>query len=271
MRARAHRRAMRAHAGRAPRMHNFALNSITVTLHCKSGRGPAVFANGAMRASLPARRPRPSARAPARHNRGAVAIAVLLLRRNYDDGYYVCYYYYSYYVCYYYYYHHYHTTTQEGAVLLLLLLLPLHVPLPLLCYYYYYYYYYSYYYYYYYYYDCYYSRHALSRRPSPAPAPRQLIVDAPAGWGGDYVPLLPLLPHDYDFYYHDYYYSHYYYNCHDDDDDDDLLQLLLRRRRLLLQQRRRRPRPRPRPRPHDLLACWPATLTPAATPTATSP
>ena len=70
MRASAHRRAMRAHAGRAPRMHNFALNSITVTLHCKSGRGPAVFANGAMRASLPARRPRPSARAPARRNRG---------------------------------------------------------------------------------------------------------------------------------------------------------------------------------------------------------
>ena len=69
MRARAHRSAMRAHAGRAPRMHNFALNSITVTLHCKSGRGPAVFANGAMRASLPARRPRPSARAPARRNR----------------------------------------------------------------------------------------------------------------------------------------------------------------------------------------------------------
>ena len=94
---------------------------------------------------------------------------LLLLRRNYDDGYYVCYYYYSYYVCYYYYYHHYHTTTQEGAVLLLLLLLPLHVPLPLLCYYYYYYYYY---YSYYYYYDCYYSRHALSRRPSPAPARR---------------------------------------------------------------------------------------------------
>ena len=70
MRARAHRSAMRAHAGRAPRVHNFALNSITVTLHCKSGRGPAVFANGAMRASLPARRPRPSACAPARHNRG---------------------------------------------------------------------------------------------------------------------------------------------------------------------------------------------------------
>ena len=54
-------------------------------------------------------------------------------------------------------------------MLLLLPLLPLHVPLPLLCYYYYYYYYsYSYYYY----YDCYYSRHALSRRPSPAPARR---------------------------------------------------------------------------------------------------
>ena len=95
MRARAHRSAMRAHAGRAPRMHNFALNSITVTLHCKSGRGPAVFANGAMRASLPARRPRPSARAPARRNRRQSQ----LLYYYYDDGYYVCYYYY--YVCYY--------------------------------------------------------------------------------------------------------------------------------------------------------------------------
>ena len=54
-----------------------------------------MFVNDAVRASLPARRPLPSACAPARHNRGQSQLLYYYYHyRDYDDNYYVCYYYY---------------------------------------------------------------------------------------------------------------------------------------------------------------------------------
>ena len=50
-----------------------------------------MFVNDAVRASLPARRPLPSACAPARHNRGQSQLLYYYYHyRDYDDNYYVC-------------------------------------------------------------------------------------------------------------------------------------------------------------------------------------